>query len=105
MDVTTGSNDVLSETVGGCAEERRALFMIDFRCPEGVAILTAPQETNTPRMWQDQHFFQVASTFNQPRHHPRHTTREKAPRRARPRPSRKSPRSPTYPLPRLRCRR
>jgi hypothetical protein len=56
MDVTTGSNDVLSETAGGYAEERRALFMIDFRCPEAVAILTAPQETNTPRIWQDQHF-------------------------------------------------
>jgi hypothetical protein len=48
MDVTTGSNTVLSETAGGCAEERRSLYMIDFRCPEGVAILTAPQETNTP---------------------------------------------------------
>jgi hypothetical protein len=31
--------------------------MIDFRCPDGVAILTAPQETNTPRMWQDHLFF------------------------------------------------
>jgi hypothetical protein len=39
MDVTTGSNTVLSETAGGYAEERRALFMIDFRCPDGVAIL------------------------------------------------------------------
>jgi hypothetical protein len=39
--------------------------MIDFRCPDGVAILTALQETNTPRMWQDQHFFcRVVSTFN-----------------------------------------
>jgi hypothetical protein len=79
--------------------------MIDFRCPEGVAILTAPQETNTPRMWQDEHFFQVALTFNQPRHHPRRTAREKAPRRTHPGSARNTPRPAHLRLPRLRCRR